>query len=378
MADKPIAHVPDGWSVKPVSDGDNKGFIIGTPRVDGVRSNTSVWLDDEDPAHQLLATMLADQHPATPAEDGREVGAMHGCLCGGDSTLNTVNVKLDTQAPWDSLPLGTRLVVFTQPARQVGGDEREAFVAWLAGTFPAIFNEADAIHHWQHDHASALAWKARASLAAPAAVPTIPQQWEKSISHCWPKYLDDKDGDWCVGTADEDGRLYEVLLVEASQYDAPGESQKIAEAIVNLWGFAAAPVPPQQGHGDSRAVVMPKRADILYGTMDDMIKAEEYNEALDEVARLNAHTVTLAELEGLRRDAGRWRAFINCARIKFFGWSGYTNPDPNGNDPKNYRHFGAEFWSIHEGPTSDKQKAHEILNGFADAAIAQQGQEVGQ
>lgn len=72
-------------------------------------------------------------------------------------------------------------------------------------------------------------------------VPAIPQQWAKSLSCCWPKYLDDKDGDWCIGTIDEDGNLYEVLLVEASQYDAAGESQKIAEAIVSLWSFAAAP-----------------------------------------------------------------------------------------------------------------------------------------
>ncbi|MDH4566135.1 hypothetical protein E8E95_05540 [Pseudomonas sp. BN414] len=62
-----------------------------------------------------------------------------------------------------------RAALAEQPARQVGGDERAAYVAWLAGTFPAVFSEADAIHHWQHDHASALAWKARAALA-PAAV----------------------------------------------------------------------------------------------------------------------------------------------------------------------------------------------------------------
>ncbi|WP_400642727.1 hypothetical protein ACFELD_17520 [Pseudomonas aeruginosa] len=83
--------------------------------------------------------------------------------------------------------------------------------------------------------------KTAAKVAQAWQVPEIPFQWSKSLSHCWPKYLDDKDGDWCVGTVDEDGRLYEVLLVEASQYDAPGESQKIAEAIVALWTFAAAP-----------------------------------------------------------------------------------------------------------------------------------------
>lgn len=123
-------------------------------------------------------------------------------------------------------------------------DEREAFEAF----------QSQRPSHWRITNRAA--WKAALKYAAenyrpaqteqqPVAsnpVPAIPAQWEKSLSHCWPKYLDDKDGDWCVGTVDEDGRLYEVLLVEASQYDATGESQKIAEAIVELWAFAAAPI----------------------------------------------------------------------------------------------------------------------------------------
>lgn len=51
--------VPDGWRVSPVVDNGVAGFVIGTPRANGVRYNTSVWVDDEDPAHQLLAVMLA-------------------------------------------------------------------------------------------------------------------------------------------------------------------------------------------------------------------------------------------------------------------------------------------------------------------------------
>lgn len=86
-----------------------------------------------------------------------------------------------------------------------------------------------------------------------------------------------------------------------------------------------------------------------------------------EVARLKA------ESEALRKDAGRWRAFINCARIKFFGWAGYSEKDPYGNSPGDYRHFGGEFWTIHDAPTADKAKAAEILNGFADAAVAALG-----
>lgn len=55
----PSVAVPEGWSVRQVEDQGNAGFIVGSPRVNGVRTNTSVWRDDEDPAHQLLAHMLA-------------------------------------------------------------------------------------------------------------------------------------------------------------------------------------------------------------------------------------------------------------------------------------------------------------------------------
>lgn len=116
--------------------------------------------------------------------------------------------------------------------------------------------------------------------AAPAAgVPEIPVQWAKSLSHCWPQCLDEPDGDWCVGTVDEDGHFYEVLLVEAAQYDAPGESQKIAEAIVALWSFADAPTPPaseQQHDGrmpsDSRNRMWELIDAALLGTVPDGLK----------------------------------------------------------------------------------------------------------
>lgn len=86
-----------------------------------------------------------------------------------------------------------------------------------------------------------------------AAVPDIPQQWSKSLAHCWPEDCEDRDGDWCIGTIDEDGNFYEVVKVEASQYDAAGESQKIAESIVALWAYAAAPAQPAV-HPDDAAV----------------------------------------------------------------------------------------------------------------------------
>ncbi|MFK4135939.1 hypothetical protein ACI2KR_27195 [Pseudomonas luteola] len=76
--------------------------------------------------------------------------------------------------------------------------------------------------------------------------------------------------------------------------------------------------------------------------------------------------------DALKTDAERWRALIACARIKFFGWSGYEKKDPYGNSPGNYRHFGAEFWTIHshEMTESERGKAAEKLIGFADAARA--------
>jgi hypothetical protein len=77
------------------------------------------------------------------------------------------------------------------------------------------------------------------------------------------------------------------------------------------------------------------------------------------------------ELFAVQADAARWRAFINCARIRLFGWAGYGStkggqvrePDSNG-----YRHFGGEFWTIYGAPSDPM--AQEILTGFADAAVA--------
>jgi hypothetical protein len=47
-----------------------------------------------------------------------------------------------------------------------GADEREAYVSWLSGNYPRAWSRKDAEHNWQHDHVSALAWQARAALAA--------------------------------------------------------------------------------------------------------------------------------------------------------------------------------------------------------------------
>lgn len=54
--------------------------------------------------------------------------------------------------------------------------------------------------------------------------------WQ-NLTECWPIEDDDCDPeefDWAVGAIDEDGNDYSVMTVDAFQYDAPGESEKLA------------------------------------------------------------------------------------------------------------------------------------------------------
>jgi hypothetical protein len=64
--------------------------------------------------------------------------------------------------------------------------------------------------------------------------------WEKSLVDMWPADEDDEQGDWHIGTIADDGYRLPVVTVEASQYDAPGDSEKIARALVTLWAQAFA------------------------------------------------------------------------------------------------------------------------------------------
>ena len=64
--------------------------------------------------------------------------------------------------------------------------------------------------------------------------------WERSLVAAWPADEDDAQGAWIIGTTDEDGNKYEVITVEADQYDAPGDSEKIARALIALWSQAFA------------------------------------------------------------------------------------------------------------------------------------------
>jgi hypothetical protein len=84
----------------------------------------------------------------------------------------------------------------TTPAHPAEGvpqaitDEREAFVNWLHGTYPNSYSIIQAADLWFHKHVAALAWKARAALAA-----THPTQQGLDAQGCdmfW--VADDPDG----------------------------------------------------------------------------------------------------------------------------------------------------------------------------------------
>jgi len=65
----------------------------------------------------------------------------------------------------------------------------------------------------------------------------------------------------------------------------------------------------------------------------------------DEVDRL------LQENKAMREDAENWRALMACPRIRLYGWAGVD--DQFQPKPKEYVHFGADFWS--SGPVDDEQ-----------------------
>lgn len=52
--------------------------------------------------------------------------------------------------------------------------------------------------------------------------------WSGSFTHTWQSDAPDYGGIWQVGVIDEDGNQYPVIEVDADQYDAPGDSGKIA------------------------------------------------------------------------------------------------------------------------------------------------------
>jgi hypothetical protein len=70
------------------------------------------------------------------------------------------------------------------------------------------------------------------------------------------------------------------------------------------------------------------------------------------------------EYEAMTRDAARWRALLDCDRIRILGTGMLDTRTP---------HFGAEFWVTHplgHNRSAENERGREVLTTFADAAIA--------
>lgn len=53
------------------------------------------------------------------------------------------------------------------------------------------------------------------------------KHWGNSVADAWPADPDFNDS-WVAGAIDEDGNKYPVIEVDADQYDAPGDSERLA------------------------------------------------------------------------------------------------------------------------------------------------------
>lgn len=53
------------------------------------------------------------------------------------------------------------------------------------------------------------------------------KHWGSSIADAWPSDPDSNDT-WSAGAIDEDGNKYPVIEVDADQYNAPGDSERLA------------------------------------------------------------------------------------------------------------------------------------------------------
>lgn len=75
--------------------------------------------------------------------------------------------------------------------------------------------------------------------------------WAESLKSTWPVEPLDPEGAWMIGSIDDHGdgdqTHWPVVTVEADQYDAPGDSEKIAKALSALWQQAFANQAPSAG-----------------------------------------------------------------------------------------------------------------------------------
>lgn len=70
--------------------------------------------------------------------------------------------------------------------------------------------------------------------------------WAGSFRDAWPEDSEYPDDAWVVGAV-SDGEQYPIITVNADQYDAPGDSEKIARAIIALLAAALAAHDKQSG-----------------------------------------------------------------------------------------------------------------------------------
>lgn len=72
------------------------------------------------------------------------------------------------------------------------------------------------------------------------------------------------------------------------------------------------------------------------------------------------------ENDQLRADAERWRALVNCDRIRVLGAAGFDEPDSA------YKHIGLEIWSsypVEKIPSTLLQSGVDKLTKFVDLII---------
>jgi hypothetical protein len=83
------------------------------------------------------------------------------------------------------------------PAAVAVRDEREAFVNWLHGAYPHSYTIIEAAHLWFHKHVAALAWQARAALAAtPAAAAPVQRAHIAGALAFFKRAIDCKEFNW--------------------------------------------------------------------------------------------------------------------------------------------------------------------------------------
>lgn len=84
--------------------------------------------------------------------------------------------------------------------------------------------------------------------------------WEKSLTAAWPADADHPQDEWVIGAIDEEGNKYDVITVDANQYDAPGDSEKIARALIALLAQAFSELQPDNHVEEVRTLVEPAPA----------------------------------------------------------------------------------------------------------------------